>query len=236
MASVDRMTQNFFLMTKPASPSCTPPNVPQKGAEDKGLSQAGRCVQLQQWCFPGRIRRKLQTEQPLQLRTILPGSSREQLHPKGLLEARSVGDLGSVQLSQRPLGCRRFKGAQLSPPHQQHATMLAFTRQPQSAPSRSCQGPSSPSRLPGQKMLLPWLCFPAFHSQIFFCSNTGDGSWALQPLQASALSSCSPFSFHHQKAVRSLKLPLPQRPGKPWGPLCAQGALPVTSSPQGLAP
>lgn len=104
MASVDRMTQNFFLMTKPASPSCTPPNMPQKGPEDKGLSQAGRCVQLQQWCFPGRTRRKFQTEQPLQLRTILPGSSREQPHPKGLLGARSVGDLGSVQFSQRPLG------------------------------------------------------------------------------------------------------------------------------------
>lgn len=84
-------------------------------------------------------------------------------------------------------------------------------------------------------MPLPWLCFQPF-TQIFFWSNPEDGFWALQPLRALAFSSRSQFSFHHQKVVSSHKLPLPQSPGNPWGPLCAQGALPFTSSPQGLTP
>lgn len=41
-------------------------------------------MQLQQWCSPGRTRWKFQTEWPLLLRTNLPGSSREQPHPKAL--------------------------------------------------------------------------------------------------------------------------------------------------------
>lgn len=73
MALADSMIQNNFC-----HPSCTPPKVLQKG-------QAGRCVQLQQWGSPGRTRLKSQTERALQLRTILPGSSREQLHPRGPL-------------------------------------------------------------------------------------------------------------------------------------------------------
>lgn len=64
---------------------------------------------------PQKPRWKYQDEQPLQLRTILPGSSREQPQPKGLLRARNANSgFGSVFRGLWATG-----GSQLTPPDNQ---------------------------------------------------------------------------------------------------------------------
>lgn len=53
MASVDRMTQNFFLMTAPASPSCTPQMCPRRAAGHRAAA-AHNPAGLQQRAAPSQ--------------------------------------------------------------------------------------------------------------------------------------------------------------------------------------
>lgn len=100
------------LTAKSVRNVCPPRHGPER-TEDKELTQAGQTCTAA-YKGPGRsIRLSSQT-----FKTILPGSSREQPQPKGLLRARNakIWDRFSFQ---RPMSCRRLQGLQLSLPHHQ---------------------------------------------------------------------------------------------------------------------